>query len=585
MSVVSLAWASGRVSFGFWVFLTVLSALTPIAGAAAFAWLVASLADSTQGEPLVAAGLLVVIALLSDTAQTYRMLSHAILRRRVELNLQLRVVAKLSQQDSLRDFEDPQFQSEVEFARAGGLGAPTGILDSLNELAGSMITLVGFAWAVFAISPLLLLPSAGYAAVGVWRHLYLGGREVGVAQVTTPHRIRKTFFMSVFLDPRSVRDVMTFGAGDFFARRMSDEITAINDAETDLDRERSRVRVGIALVGAIGQAASLGYVIWLVGRGQASIGSIVLTIAALAGMAASLESLMNQIGTLSVAIRFFGVFEDFEGTQSHGDRAGSVAAPLTNGRQAVLEVKDLGFAYLDSEGKGFSLANLSFAIPPNSSLAIVGPNGAGKTTLVKLLLGLYQPLQGAITWGGTPIDRFRREGQILPVGAIFQDFMKYDLTIRENITLGHRGSKDNRRLHEALNEVGLAAVVEAAPHGLETLLTTTHVDGMPTKGFDLSHGQWQRLAVARLLYRDAGLLVLDEPTAALDAENEAALMSTLLASRRSVVVVTHRMTTARLCDRILVIADGHAVESGSHSDLVQSDGLYASWCRLQGLSS
>lgn len=199
----------------------------------------------------------------------------------------------------------------------------------------------------------MAIPVLGYAAVGVWRNLALGNKEIGIAMATTPHRLRKNFFMSVFLDPRSVREILTFGAAGFFASRMEREVSAINAAETELDRERARTRMGIAVVGALAQSAALGYATVLVARADMSVGVIVLVVAALSGMLGALESLMGHMRGLLVSLRFY---DAFEALASEPDETPTWELPYMNGLadSSEVRVQGLSFSYSSSHSSGFS---------------------------------------------------------------------------------------------------------------------------------------------------------------------------------------------------------------------------------------
>jgi ATP-binding cassette subfamily B protein/ATP-binding cassette subfamily C protein len=249
------------------------------------------------------------------------------------------------------------------------------------------------------------------------------------------------------------------------------------------------------------------------------------------------------------------------------------------GRPGPIELRGVSFRY---PGRAeWALRDVSLVLAPGEKLGLVGENGAGKSTLVKLLLRLYDPTEGAILYGGVDLRDMAIADLRARVGAVFQDFVRYQFSAGENIGLGspaHIG--DRPRIEEAARRGGAAAVVEALPQGYDTVL-----GGWFEAGQELSAGQWQKLAVARAFMRDgAEVLILDEPTAAIDAEAEHELFQRFreLAADRSAIVISHRFSTVRtMADRIAVLHGGRVEELGSHRELLHKDGRYAHLFRLQ----
>ncbi|MFL5351818.1 ABC transporter ATP-binding protein, partial [Archangium sp.] len=242
------------------------------------------------------------------------------------------------------------------------------------------------------------------------------------------------------------------------------------------------------------------------------------------------------------------------------------------------ELRDVSFRYPGKEA--WALRHLTLRLEPGEKLALVGENGAGKSTLVKLLLRLYEPTEGEILYGGVNLKDMDPEDLRSRFGAVFQDFVRYQFNVAENIGLGHVPAlEDRNRIVRAAEQGGANGVIEALPHQYDTML-----GGWFEKGHELSGGQWQKLGVARAFMReDAEVLILDEPTASIDAESEHALFERFqdLAADRIALVISHRFSTVRMADRIAVLHNGGIEEMGSHADLMARNGRYAHLFNLQ----
>ena len=257
------------------------------------------------------------------------------------------------------------------------------------------------------------------------------------------------------------------------------------------------------------------------------------------------------------------------------DRQGGVPAPSRIRRGITL--KDVSFTY--PGGSSPALSSVNIEIHAGETVALVGENGAGKTTLTKLLLGLYQPTGGSVTVDGVDLSEIDLESWRDRAGAVFQDYMTYAFTARENIGLGRLGSMDDAAaVRAAAARSGAHEAIDELPQGYETLLGREFEGGR-----DLSRGQWQSLAIARLYLRDAELLVLDEPTSALDAMGEVEVYRQFLelSSNKTVLLVSHRLGSARLADRVVFLEDGEVAEEGPHDELVRAGGAYSELFAMQ----
>jgi ATP-binding cassette subfamily B protein/ATP-binding cassette subfamily C protein len=264
-------------------------------------------------------------------------------------------------------------------------------------------------------------------------------------------------------------------------------------------------------------------------------------------------------------------------TGTEAARVQPALAPAPAKAQEI-ELRDVSFRYPGKER--WALRGLSLTIAPGEKLGLVGENGAGKSTLVKLLLRLHEPTEGAILYGGVDIRDMDVGDLRRRVGAVFQDFVRYQFSAAENIGLGNTDHIEDRpRILEAARRAGAEPILESLPNGLDTVL-----GGWFESGHELSAGQWQKLAIARAFMREAEVLILDEPTASIDAEAEHELFERFraLAADRTAIVISHRFSTIRtLADRIAVLHDGHVVELGTHAELLAQGGRYARLFQLQ----
>ncbi|HLJ33085.1 MAG TPA: ABC transporter ATP-binding protein, partial [Ktedonobacteraceae bacterium] len=245
-----------------------------------------------------------------------------------------------------------------------------------------------------------------------------------------------------------------------------------------------------------------------------------------------------------------------------------------------IEFRDVSFRY--SEQHSWTLRHVDLFLPAHQCLALVGLNGAGKTTLVKLLTRLYDPTEGQILWDGTDIREFDPTELRQHLGAIFQDFAHYDLSIHENIGLGNVSQMKNRfRIEEAARKAGIHERIERFPLGYESILSKMLAS--PDESVDFSGGEWQKLALARMFLRDTALLILDEPTASLDAHAEYELYQQFrqLLRGRTCLLITHRFNTTRIADHIAVLEHGQISESGTHAELIECQGTYAKLYAMQ----
>lgn len=420
-----------------------------------------------------------------------------------------------------------------------------------------------------ALVPLLL--AAGTAMVWV---RVKGGTNIWQMRWQQSDRQRRIIYMSDLVSGRhAAHEIRLFG----LARHLI-------DAWERLTRQtrNEQIKEGMRNEAAFFAASQLPHGvlalgIWLLLKGFAgrvlTIGDYVLIVGAIQGAQGLLNGFTYQIGLIHENLLACGDTYDFMRLQD--EPVPTQGAPFPPFQEGIL-LENVSFAYPGSDREVLSGMNL--VIRPGEKLALVGENGAGKTTLVKLLLGLYQPTAGRITIDGIPLMEVDPNARRQAMAAVFQDFARFELSARENIGFGRLDALfDDESLLKAAGQGGARELIERLPQGLDTVL------GRTLGETDLSGGEWQRLAISRAFARDARILVLDEPTASLDplAEAEVYQRFAELAAGRTVLLISHRLGSARLADRIVVLGGGRVAEEGTHQSLMAKGGIYAEMFGVQ----
>ncbi len=481
----------------------------------------------------------------------------------------------------LEQLENSEIYDQLERARrqtVGRIGLVTGLLAAVQDL----VTLVSLAVAIMVYVPWLLLLLALAVLPSFLGESRFAALSYSLLFSWTEERRQLDYLRYIGASDVSAKEVKLFGLAPFLVGRYAALSQEYYEANKHLALRRAVVSSLLALVGTLGYYGAYAAILWLtLQQHQSPAGPF--TIGVLTFLAASFRqsrdliqrTLLTVAQLVEQSLYLEDLFSFLAVEPRIRSRPGAVAVPSPLAEGFVFE--DVGFHYPGQER--WAVRHLSFRLRPGERVALVGENGAGKTTLVKLLARLYDPSEGRILLDGRDLRDYDVESLRRAVGVIFQDFFRYDFTIAENIAVGHIARREDEPAIAGAAERSLADSVAARFPARYQQLLGRRFEG----GVDLSGGEWQKVALARAYLREAQLLILDEPTAALDARAEYEVFQRFaeLTGGRMAVLISHRFSTVRMADRILVLQGGELCEQGSHDELVALGGLYAELFQLQ----
>ena len=489
----------------------------------------------------------------------------------------LRLIRHATRLD-LASFEDPAFHDVLERARQQATDR-IGMLNAMGRLLLQSITLISLSVGEVFYSPwlfVLLVICIVPAFMGESHFAFLG---YSLAHEITPVRRELDYLRIIGTSKENAKEVKLFGLGAYLHHRYALLTGGIIRKNINLTRHRLVWGSVFAVFGSIGYYGSYVFLVWQALRGRISIGTLVFLTGSIAGASTQLQGVFSLFSHIADQALHLSDLVDFLKVQPN-IRSRADALPMPRPIRAGFEFRDVSFHYPGSSR--LVLKNLNLRLEPGEHVALVGENGQGKTTLVKLLARLYDPTSGAIYLDGTALREYSVEELHKEIGVIFQDFVRYDMPARMNIGVGRIESvEDDDALWIAAEKSRADRLLTRFAGGLDQMLGRRFEGGV-----DLSGGEWQKFALARAYLRDAQVLILDEPTAALDAVAEAEVFARFddLSRGKMALLISHRFSTVRKSDRIVVLEDGQIYEEGTHDQLVAHGGRYASLFELQAAS-
>jgi ATP-binding cassette subfamily B protein len=475
----------------------------------------------------------------------------------------------------LVSFEDPVFYDKMERARRQTTGR-LGMIATLAQMTQQLVTLVLFSAAIVAFSPwffVLLVLAIVPSFLGETRFAMLA---YSMLYRWTPERRELDYLRMLGASNASAKEVKIFGLGPHLIERSRELFNRFYQENKTLAIRRAAVGSALNLLPTAGYYGAYVLILFRTLQGVLTVGDLTFLASAFARCRGLIETLFSSLNTIAdQALYIKDLFDFFETEPSIVSPPNAIPAPRSIRSGFVFE--DVSFSYPGADRRVLSDVNFSFAA--GERIALIGENGAGKTTIVKLLARLYEPTAGRILLDGVDLREYDVHGLRREIGVIFQDYMRYDMLVRDNIGFGRIDELSNQaRIETAAHKSLAETVIQQLPSGYEQMLGRRF-----EKGMDLSAGQWQKIALARAYMRDAQVLILDEPTASLDARAEFEVFQRFaeLTRDKMAVLISHRFSTVRMADNILVLADGKIQEHGTHRQLLALGGRYAELFELQ----
>ncbi|HUR82132.1 MAG TPA: ABC transporter ATP-binding protein [Thermoanaerobaculia bacterium] len=517
-------------------------------------------------------GLELAVAVLSDVIGRIVSLVDSLLSEQFVNTTSIQLMEHAAMLD-LEDFEDSELQDQLERARRQTMGR-SALLTQILGQAQDVVTIITFAAGLVAYAPWLIL-LLGIALIPAFAgEAHFNAASYTLNYTRTPERREIDYVRQTAASLETAKEVKIFGLNAFLIERYRKLAGDFYDENKRLAMRRAFWGSVLTTIGTLGYYVAYAYLAVKALRGELTIGDLTFLAGSFRRLRTLLEGLLTGFSQLAgQALYLDDLFSFFLIEPEILSGFALFPQPMREG----FRFENVGFRYPGAER--WAVRNLTFTLHAGEVLALVGENGAGKTTLVKLLARLYDPDEGRILLDGRDLREYDLESLRANIGVIFQDFVRYHMTAAENIAVGRiEAAGDRERIEEAARRSLADEVIERLPDGYDQIIGKRF-----RKGVDLSGGEWQKVAIARAYMRGAQLLILDEPTAALDARAEFEVFQRFreLSAGKTAVLISHRFSSVRMADRILVLAEGALEAEGTHEELLAAGGRYAELFELQ----